>query len=491
MLYTGTSFSELWKQILEQSSLAYAMSRIYTDISQSKIAHIFLNDNLGLSLQIPIITETAVLPGLTDPQVPGLPLTTANSFDAEDTEGDSMLARHFTLLFLTDVENILKEIAAETTESSNSFACFVKACKPYLSYVSPISFTWKPHPRSTFISNIVHSFLQISNTCSIPLHDIQLMAHHLIHWRKARAIPPIHQRDIFIVSPNADMRRLHTLIPVYARLFPTLPTLPIILSKLSVKPKPYHTYIPSRDHRSAYLEILAWLIRHGLVTQLRNFAWIRATRAIKVQAAREMAARERDLARKRQLRKASGTRSRSVSPGPGSENERDKMTSSISSLLSLGLPSPGIPEEIFEEPDIDDERFTESIILEPHQASAVESAWLEMMMRDQPSDLRALFDRIMKYLNGQHAIEKISVREGISRRDVRRVLSAFDEYLVYVSTVISISSIPPSLSFGCGLGLSATIKRRIPEFFILDPEKKIIPRDLKRGRRLRFIFVKK
>lgn len=154
-----------------------------------------------------------------------------------------------------------------------------------------------------------------------------------------------------------------------------------------------------------------------------------------------MAVRERDLMRKRQLRKASGARSRSVSPGPGSENERDKMTSSISSLLSLGLPDPDIPEEIFEEPDVDDERFTESIILEPHQASAVESVWLEMMMRGQTSDLRAVFDRIMKYLNGQHAIEKISVREGISRRDVRRVLSAFDEYLVYVSTVIS--SIPP------------------------------------------------
>lgn len=110
------------------------MSRIYTDISQSKIAHIFLNDNLGISLQIPIITETAVLPGLTDPQVPGLPLTTANSFgDDDDGEGDAMLARHFTLLFLTDVENILKEIAAETTESSNGFARFVKACKPSIS----------------------------------------------------------------------------------------------------------------------------------------------------------------------------------------------------------------------------------------------------------------------------------------------------------------------------------------------------------------------
>lgn len=354
-----------------------------------------------------------------------------------------MLARHFTLLFLTDIENILKEIAAETAESSNSLACFVKACKPTLSYAPPTLFTWKSHPRSVFISGIIHSFLQISNTSSIPLHDIQLMARHLIHWRKARAIPPIHQRDIFIVSPNADMRRLHTLIPVYARLFPTLSTLPIILSKLSGKPKPYYTYIPSRDHRSAYLEILEWLIRHGLVAQLRNFAWIRATREIKVRAAKEMAARERQLLRRR---KASSTRSGSVSPGPGSEGERDKMTSSISSLLS----SLDGPEEIFEEPDDDDERFAESIILEPHQASAIESAWLEMMMRDQTPDLRALFDRIMKYLNGQHAIEKISVREGISRKDVRRVLSAFDEYLVYVSTMISKFSRGRS-----GVGLSA------------------------------------
>lgn len=322
---------------------------------------------------------------------------------------------------------------------------------------------------STLTPDTTHnSFVQISNSCGIPLHDIQLMAHHLIHWRKARAIPPIHQRDIFIVSPNADMRRLHTLIPVYARLFPTLPTLPIILSRLSGKPKPYYTYIPSRDHRNAYLEILAWLIRHGLVTQLRNFAWIRATRAIKVQAAKEMAARERDRVRKQQLRGVSGGRSRSVSPGAGSENEKDKMTSSISSLLSLGLP-PDAFEEVFEEFDDEDERFIDSIILEPHQASAIESAWLEMMMRNKTSDVRALFDRIMKYLNGQHAIEKISVREGISRRDVRKVLNAFDEYLIYVSNVVSfVLPSPPR-----GLGLPTGILFISPDRqVILEPEKK-------------------
>lgn len=109
------------------------------------------------------------------------------------------------------------------------------------------------------------------------------------------------------------------------------------------------------------------------------------------------------------------------------------MTSSISSLLSA---------DTTVEPEGDDPAFEESIILEPHQASSIESAWLEMMTRDQAPDIRALFDRIMKYLNGQHAIEKISVREGISRKDVRRVLGVFDEFIIYVCGAPSVQPFP-------------------------------------------------
>lgn len=46
-----------------------------------------------------------------------------------------MLAKHFTLLFLEDVDGILKDIAAESTDSSASLARFVEACKPTMSYV--------------------------------------------------------------------------------------------------------------------------------------------------------------------------------------------------------------------------------------------------------------------------------------------------------------------------------------------------------------------
>jgi len=118
-----------------------------------------------------------------------------------------MLAKHFTLLFLEDVDGILKDIAAEATDSSTSLARFVEACKPTMSYVLPLL------PKLGYDINNVNRFLQISNSCGIPLHEIQVMARHLVHWRKARAIPPIHQRDIYVVSPNADMKKFVPFLP--------------------------------------------------------------------------------------------------------------------------------------------------------------------------------------------------------------------------------------------------------------------------------------
>lgn len=286
-------------------------------------------------------------------------MTTANSFGDDETEDDAVLAKHFTLLFLEDVDSILKDIAAEATESSASLAHFVKSVQPTL------------------------SFLQISQQCGIPLHEIQILARHLVHWRKARAIPPIHQRDTYIVSPNADMKQLPSLIPLYAKAFPTSPTLPKMLSLLSAKPKPFAAFIPTRDHRSRYLEILTWLIRYSLATQLRTFAWVKIPIHVKMAVHKE--------------------RRMQMSPQP--------------------------PKPI--EDDVDEKLEEESFVLEPSRASGIESAWLEMCTRHQPTDVKVLFERMAKYLNGQHALEKIAVREGISRREVRRVLPAMESVLVY------------------------------------------------------------
>lgn len=328
------------------------------------------------------------------------PLTTAISFGDEETKGDALLAKHFTLLYLEDEASILKDLAAESTETSASLQHFVKSCTP------------------------MQSFLTISNQSGIPLHEIQVLARHLVHWRKARAIPPIQARDIYIVSPNADIKRLPQYIEKYRKEFPSLPALPKILGMLSGKPKPYATIIPTKDHRQAYLEILAWMLRNGLVTQLRSFAWIKVPRAIKIAVHHER------LMKKVQAKSShGGTAVGTEAPSPpGSPAPLpDHMVNSTSSLLSNSLASL-TEDEDGEESDM----FKDSFILEPDRASGIESAWLEMITRDQSVEVKALFERFLKYLNGRHALEKIPVREGVNRKDVRKVFKALDEYIIYV-----------------------------------------------------------
>ena len=66
------SFHDLWQHILASSNLASAIASVYTAVSASKLAHVYINDSIDLSLQLPMISETSVLPSLYEPQIPGL-----------------------------------------------------------------------------------------------------------------------------------------------------------------------------------------------------------------------------------------------------------------------------------------------------------------------------------------------------------------------------------------------------------------------------------
>lgn len=193
----GQSLAPMYQQVLSQSSLAKAISTVFTSISNSKIAHVHLTPALSLSLQIPVPTSTSILPSPIAPQLPGLWLTTANSLPSDDdiNASTSQLASHFTLLLLSDLASILSDI--NTTNSPLT--------EPLTHYLR--------------VSTYTKSFVQISQLSGIPLPDIQFLASHLIYWRRARAIPPIHQRDTYIVSPNADMQKLVSTSSAFAKRF--------------------------------------------------------------------------------------------------------------------------------------------------------------------------------------------------------------------------------------------------------------------------------
>lgn len=120
------------------------------------------------------------------------------------------------------------------------------------------------------------SFYQVGQQSSNILTPAQVRkyAQHFIYWRRAIAIPPLHARDMYIVNPNCDMRKLPQAAARWARQFPLLPALPNFLAELSVAPRPYKLHCPSKAHRPVYMAMLAWLMRGGWVTQLCTFAYV-------------------------------------------------------------------------------------------------------------------------------------------------------------------------------------------------------------------------
>lgn len=251
--------STLWPSIVAQSSLARSIALMYDAISSNKIAHVDLK-GFDMSFQIPQAISTPFAPTTTEPQMPGLWLTTATLIDDDDM--DASLSPHATLLLLEDDDTLLKEVESDGKELSGPLAIFIRNLAP------------------------TKSLLKLSQRHSMALKDVQFLARHLIYWRRARAIPPLHYRDTYVVSPNADMRALAIAIPAFAARFPTLPPLTKILHSLSGPPRQYRMLMPSQDHRTAaYMDILAWLMRGGWVTQLRTFAWIRVSREVKAAVA--------------------------------------------------------------------------------------------------------------------------------------------------------------------------------------------------------------
>jgi nitrogen permease regulator 3-like protein len=407
------------RNVLRTSSLAKAIATLYSSISTSRIAHIDLTTHLSFSLQIPIATSISHLPAPTSPQLPGVWLTTATSIPSHDEINTTRtkLASHFALLLLSDLHTILADIS-----SSSPLA---EPLTHYLRCTTPTK-----------------SFFQISQTSGIPLDDVYFLASHLIYWRRARAIPPLHQRDIYIVSPNADMRKLRSASTQYSKLFPALPTLPKILSLLSSATRPYRTIIPNKDHKSAYMDILAWLMRGGRVTQLRTFAWVRVPEHIQADVADVVAEEERKAEKEKNSEPDPNGDTRTITDetDTGHTDHLAPMMSSIHSTLSstssqssartaipLGVRFAEAVAKVGRDAAVS--IFRPRLILYPNKASGLESRYLdsiaEEIERAEGRDSREAWNKCLSFFDGEHPLEHIAVREGWKKKKVEGLRAAW------------------------------------------------------------------
>jgi hypothetical protein len=480
----------LWPNILTKSALAKAIAITYNQISTNKIAHINLSDAFDTSFQIPQAISTPYIPTPTEAQIPGLWLTTATLLDDEDM--DTLLSPHSALLLLQDDDVILKEVESDGKELSRPLSFFIRNLTP------------------------TKSLQKLSQMHSMSLKDVQFLARHLIYWRRARAIPPLRWGDVYIVSPNADMQTLDTAIHTFESRFPTLPSLPKMLHLLSGPPRAYSTLMPSKDHRTAYMEMLAWLMRGGWVTQLRTFGWVRVKPEVKASVSEKMNREIRllntngggsegnlptklnDTNSSRQNSTPSTVYHRSpegkepgasdahfatsphlstfLSPvGPPSDSGstssgRTAVPSTVTSLSPLQRPESGMlhrpsPLHINQSasPSSDEQSTTSSLapssptdyrresspvamstnpadydaslVDSPQKADALQSRWIEHIGSSfQDLELKELWPLLLKYFDGRHALEEISVRENMKKKKVSSLLGILmkDGWLITV-----------------------------------------------------------
>ena len=381
----------LYHNILSQSSLAKAIATLYNNISNSKIAHLELTPTVSLSLQIPIPMSISVLPSPLSPQVPGLWLTTATSRPTNDDDQltGSQLGSQFTLLLLSDINTILADVNAAATPISGPLSHYLRASKS------------------------TKSFSQISQASGIPLSEIQIFASHLIYWRRARMIPPLRQSDIYVVSPNANMNDLSSASSRFAKAFPILPSLPRLLSMLS-SPKPYSTLIPNKDRKEIFMDILAWLLRGGWVTQLRTFAWVRVPPKLRAAVDGEF---EHDSTEEK------------LDPPTSNDPLLEHTRLEVPSILAT---SPASSTHTAIPIDNDDDPVTGPgfIIPNPRTASALPSHYLAAISshigEKQGIGSQQAWEKCLKYFDGKHAIETIASREGWKRRRVTELVAAWE-----------------------------------------------------------------
>ncbi|KAI1107673.1 nitrogen permease regulator of amino acid transport activity 3-domain-containing protein [Jackrogersella minutella] len=249
-----TRMSTLWKEILETSSLAASMQDVYEAVSHNKIAALQLETAEGAvthSVQIPVPFYLTDLPPDDESGSKGLWITTANSFVEEDSLSDpGFLDKNFALLLMSDEKKIIAELQTDPDETTAAMIEFVRLSKPTM------------------------SFHQIGQGTALSPAQVRKYAQHFIFWRRAIAIPPLHARDVYILSPNSDMSRLPRASQAWSRSFPLAPPLPEFLAGLSAAPRPYKLAAPSKNHRPTYLAMLAWLMRGGWATQLCTFAYV-------------------------------------------------------------------------------------------------------------------------------------------------------------------------------------------------------------------------
>jgi hypothetical protein len=202
----------------------------------------------------------------------------------------------------------------------------------------------------------------------LPLSLVLSMARELIDLDMARAIPPLSNRGVYIVSPLAPIQSITPFTREFKLRFPTSPSLPTLLSTISTgPPKRWDTILLVYPRLSP--DVLPFLMRKGWVIQLRQFYFIRIPRRIKLACIDAVSPEERRAA---------------------------------------------------------EDAAEDEILVDPYRASREELKWIKKLAEEGGLTGRGrMFSRLGKYFDGKSAKEKILRREQVDRSELEAMVEVF------------------------------------------------------------------
>jgi len=263
----------------------------------------------------------------------------------------------------------------------------------------------------------------------LPEKTLVFLAEHLIKWRKARAISPLHPRNVYIVSPRAPLKDLRKLGLEYAKRFPALPSMEAMLAMLGGRPVKYGALIQSRDHRVPYMEILAWLVRHELVAQLRTVGWLKMDDHDDVESAAEedSATTEQNGMRPMPVSRLLRVRT-SVASDDGSSVASDQtaFATGVPQPPAISMPATNNQNESNQR-GAQPSELTLGIIADPSNPSLAEKAVMRSIEASlEDPELRERFSTLARYFDGENTFEEIAGREGLKRAKVEEWIAELE-----------------------------------------------------------------
>lgn len=380
--FTREEEKSLWKSMMESSELAWSLAEIHSKISTGDIASFRLN---GLEMT----------------------LCTSPESSSKQEEGSVELDPHSALLLLEPPETLLADLTGKP--SAAPLTHFLQSYTP------------------------TKSLSKLSQMLAIPLPSLLTLSRHLIFYRKAISLSsPLHWRNIYVVAPSAPVHDLGKYTEQYAKLFPTLPSLPSMLKVLSGRPIRYGVLVPSRDHRAKYLEILGWLVREGFVVQAKRYGWIRVPRSMlqsrgrggsgsaisiseddggSVSSERTAIAMGNNSTGKAANRRLSEIISERRGLIGGRKRGSDAtVRSSVFSEQTEGTESHGDGMVIVKDPR------NEAFLLEHLSANLVEG----------DMEGKEILAAILPFLDGEHAFEDLAMEVGMKRSGIERVIEGLE-----------------------------------------------------------------